>query len=114
MYTVRLNQIKYHVNLGLYEQEKLVDNTFELSVEVSLDKSLSKNNQLEDLIDYVFLKDVCDQYMSMQFSLLEDVLAHIRDAVQEKYSNAKGYISIKKCPPPFGGNVQSAEVILNF
>ena len=114
MYLVRLNQLKYRTTHGLYSQEKLIDNVFEVSLEVETDRLLSKCNNIEDLIDYVSLKDVCDKYMTKHFNLLEDILAHISSDVLEMYPDSKGYVSIKKCPPPFGGDVASAEVILKF
>lgn len=114
MYTVRLNGLKYHSFHGLYPQEAILGNNFEVDVEVSLEKELEKQNDISTLIDYTSLKDVVDLYMDQRFELLEDVLAYIVKDIEGLYPMAKGEVSIKKLNPPFGGRCNSSQVILKF
>lgn len=114
MYLVRLNELKYHVKHGLFPEESLVDNLFEVNLELGLEKSLSTKNNLTELIDYVFLKNTIDEIMVQKHVLLEDILGEFKEIILTKYPEANGFISIQKCPPPFGGNCKSAEVIFKF
>ncbi len=114
MYTVKVNGLKYTAFHGLFPEEKLIDNQFELSIEVTMNKKLVLKNNLSDLIDYVFLKDVADKYMNQQFELLEDILAHISKDILEQYPYTKGVLSLKKYAPPFGGRCISSEVMYAF
>lgn len=114
MYSVRLNDLKYHAFHGLFTQEKQVGNIFLVNLEVSSSEKLTSRNSLENLMDYVILKDIVDQYMTQTFDLLEDILGNIVNDIQEKYPNTTGQVSIQKCPPPFGGVCKSAEVVMKF
>ena len=114
MYTVRLNSLKYYSNHGLYPQEGLLNNEFEVNLEVSSDTDINAKNDIQQLIDYTILKDVVDQYMNQQFLLLEDVLGNIVQQISKRYPFSKGEVSIKKMNPPFGGRCDSSEVILKF
>ena len=55
-----------------------------------------------------------DQQFRKSFDLLEDLVALISAEIKVKYPQCKGEISIKKCPPPFGGRCESAEVVFKF
>lgn len=114
MYTVRLNQLKYHSFHGLFDQEAKTGNEFEIDVEVSFEKRLKEKNSLGNLVDYSVLKDVVDTYMGQRFELLEDLLYMIVTEIEKLYPTSKGEVSIKKMQPPFGGRCASSQVILRF
>lgn len=114
MYTVKLNDLKYYAFHGLFPQEAKVGNEFYVSMSVSLPQKLELENDINNLLNYVSLKDIVDEQMKTRFLLLEDLLAKIKADVTSLYPQAQGSISIKKMQPPFGGRCHSSQVILTF
>ena len=109
-YTVRLVDLKYVSTHGLYPQEALTGNEFLVNLEVTLQKQLQYENNISDLTDYVFLKEVVDTYMKGQYPLLEDIVARIESDIKKRYYSASGKVTIAKLQPPFGGRCGRSEV----
>ncbi len=99
MLTIHLNNLIFHAFHGLYQEEKLIGNDFEVNVEVTF-TAKNKVSDLADTIDYVSLHDIIRKVMEIPTPLIETVVQEI--AGQIKLFDDKitiVLVSIKKIGP---------------
>jgi dihydroneopterin aldolase len=103
MYTIHLNQMQFNSIHGLYQEERLNPQPFELDVEVEADLPPSVT-QLEHTIDYAGIYKVIEQRMDQPSLLLETLASEIADAIHVfDYRVMRVSITIKKLKPPIPG-----------
>ena len=113
--TIHLVDILLHGYHGLFEEEKLVGNTFKINVTVVYEPSSFPITQLEDTIDYGAVFSILQDQMQEATPLLETVAANFTLAVFEKFSIAQEIsIQIQKMVPPIAGMVGSVAVGLTM
>jgi dihydroneopterin aldolase len=113
--TIQLVDILLHGYHGLFEEEKLVGNTFKINVTVVYQPSNFPITQLADTIDYGAVFSILQDQMQIATPLLETVAANFTLAVFEKCSTAQEIsIHIQKMVPPIAGMVGSVAVGLTM
>ena len=113
--TIQLVDILLHGYHGLFEEEKLVGNTFKINVTVVYQPSNFPITQLADTIDYGAVFSILQDQMQIATPLLETVAANFTLAVFEKCSTAQEIsIHIQKMVPPIAGMVGSVAVGLTI
>lgn len=113
--TIQLVDILLHGYHGLFEEEKLVGNTFKINVTVVYQPSSFPITQLADTIDYGAVFSILQYQMQAATPLLETVAANFTLAVFEKFSAAQEIsIHIQKMVPPIAGMVGSVAVGLTM
>jgi len=113
--TIQLVDILLHGYHGLFEEEKLVGNTFKINVTVVYQPSNFPITQLADTIDYGAVFSILQDQMQIATPLLETVAANFTLAVFEKCSTAHEIsINIQKMVPPITGMVGSVAVGLTM
>jgi dihydroneopterin aldolase len=113
--TIHLVDILLHGYHGLFEEEKLVGNTFKINVTVVYEPSSFTITQLADTIDYGAVFSILQDQMQEATPLLETVAANFTLAVFEKFSIAQEIsIQIQKMVPPIAGMVGSVAVGLTI
>ncbi len=113
--TIQLVDILLHGYHGLFEEEKLVGNTFKINVTVVYQPSVFPITALKDTIDYATVFNILQAQMQVATPLLETVAANFTLAVFEKFSTAKEIsIHIQKMVPPIVGMVGSVAVGLTL
>jgi dihydroneopterin aldolase len=96
----------------MYEEEKILGNTFIINIKVGL-KDIGNNSSLANSIDYVLLLDIVKQEMKKPTPLLEEVINRIELSVKKNFSKINYlFVAIKKKNPPLGVLVESSEVIV--
>lgn len=111
--SIHLVDILLHGYHGLFEEEKLVGNTFKINVTVVYQPNSFPITQLVDTIDYGAVFSILKDQMQIATPLLETVAAHFSLAVFEQFSTAQEIsIHIQKMVPPIVGMVGSVAVEL--
>jgi 7,8-dihydroneopterin aldolase/epimerase/oxygenase len=101
MITVHLHEIIVFAHHGIYDEEKISGNTFEVDLDVSFDPKKSKLDSIKDTVDYEVLNDIVNECMKVPTPLLEKVCAAIIKKIKAHYSFiAEINISIFKLQPP--------------
>jgi dihydroneopterin aldolase len=113
--TIHLVDILLHGYHGLFEEEKLVGNTFKINVTVVYTPSTFPITNLPDTIDYGAVFQILKGHMQLATPLLETLAANFCLSVFEKFSTAQEIsIHIQKMMPPIAGMVGSVAVGLTM
>ena len=109
MLTVSLHGIRLHAPHGLYPQEHVTGNDFEVDVDVQLAAGATEQFPF---VDYVMLNDVVHEVFREHGKLLETFVQQIHAALKTKVPNAeKIKVAVRKLHPPMQGNVKYAQVM---
>ncbi len=100
MQAVHLHQLSFFAFHGLYEEEKLTGNEFEVNVSVFFERK-GTDNHLSNTVDYVHLFSIIKEEMNYPRQLLEEVA----DTIILKIKNAYPFVTsvnieIWKMNPP--------------
>jgi dihydroneopterin aldolase len=113
--TIQLVDILLHGYHGLFEEEKLVGNTFKINVTVVYQPSNFPITQLTDTIDYGAVFQILKSQIQVPTPLLETLAANFCTSVFEKFTTAQEIsINIQKMVPPITGMVGSVAVGLTM
>ncbi len=113
--TIHLVDILLHGYHGLFEEEKLVGNTFKINVTVVYTPAHFPITNLSDTIDYGAVFQILKSQMQVPTPLLETLAANFCTSVFEKYTTAQEIsINIQKMVPPISGMVGSVAVGLTM
>jgi len=108
MLTIHLHKLLFHSYHGVFEEEKILGNEFEVNADIEMDCSEQITN-LSQTINYVAVYSCIKQRMQLPTPLLETVAQDLIEAIHqmdEKISSIS--INIKKTAPPienFQGSV---------
>lgn len=100
MFTIHLHKLLFHSFHGLFEEEKLLGNQFEVDVDIEVDGS-EKITKIGQTVNYVAVYNCIKQRMELPTLLLETVAQDLIDAIHQmdkKISSVS--ITIKKTAPP--------------
>jgi len=114
-HTIQLVDILLHGYHGLFEEEKLVGNTFKINVTVVYTPANFPITNLSDTIDYGAVFNILQEQMQVATPLLETVAANFTLAVLKQFDAATEVtIYIQKMVPPIAGMVGSVAVGLTI
>ena len=101
MITVHLHEIIAFAHHGIYDEEKISGNKFELNLDVSFDSKKNKFNSIDDTVDYEALNSIIKECMKVPTPLLEKVCTAIIKKIRTQYPFITEInISIFKLQPP--------------
>ncbi len=107
MLTVSLHGIKLHAPHGLYPQEHVLGNEFEIDVDVLA----AANTQPWPFIDYTLIHAIVIEIFSQPGQLLEGFVQNIHSALKEHIPVAeKIKVAVRKLHPPLPGTVNYSQV----
>ncbi|MES2479824.1 MAG: dihydroneopterin aldolase [Bacteroidota bacterium] len=107
MFTVSLHQIKIFAPIGLYPQEKILGNRFEVDLDVDV-----KDYTEHHFVDYTILNDCIHLVFEAQEEVLELLAIKIYKAVKDRFSFVQRIkITVRKYNPPMRGDVGYSQVI---
>jgi dihydroneopterin aldolase len=110
MFTISLHRVKIFAPLGLYPEELLTGNEFEVDLDVRSDK-----NPEEAFVDYVVLNRLIHEAFDAGHHTLEAICAHIHRGVGIQFPFAlQTKVCIRKLHPPMSGTVGCAQVCLDL
>ena len=112
MYTIHLHHLEFFAFHGLYEEERIVGNRFEVSIEVEFESD-DILSSISDTIDYSVIYEIVKKRMLIPTDLIEVVAEDIISAICQKFPQVKQIkISIQKSNPPVIGFKGSVGVSL--
>jgi dihydroneopterin aldolase len=99
--TIHLHEIIIFARHGIYEQEKISGNSFEVNLDVSFTEKKKSFDSMGDTIDYEKLNQIVHECMEVASPLIEKVCKSVIDQVKHHYPRAREIkISIFKLQPP--------------
>ena len=108
MLIISVHGISLHANVGLYEQEKITGNDFEIDVDVNVAAIHSDNFPF---IDYSIINELVHEAFRQPGELLEQFVKTIHRSVKEKFAEATTVrVVVRKLHPAMGGEIKYAQV----
>ena len=102
MLTIHLHNLLFHSFHGMYKEEKILGNDFEVNVDVSI-KAQENITKLRQSVDYVSLYSLIKEVMDQPTPLLEKLVQELAEKIRLLDEKIEGVsISIKKLNPPIG------------
>jgi dihydroneopterin aldolase len=106
MLTVSLHKIKIHAPHGLYPQEHILGNVFEIDVDLWL-----PDTPPWPYADYVLIHKAVTHIFQQPNQLLETFVQNIHAALKEQFPfTEKIRVAVRKLNPPMGGDVAFSQV----
>ena len=109
-----LKGLKFHGMHGVYDQEKIDGNHFEVDLECSL--SLQKAGETDDLkytLDYAQAHEIVTQIMTGEsLNLIESLTLKIGEKIFSTFQLQQLKVNVKKLNPPMEGSTEYSEVIM--
>ncbi|MFI5196426.1 MAG: dihydroneopterin aldolase [Chitinophagales bacterium] len=107
MLTVSLHGIKIHAHHGLYPEEHILGNRFEVDVDLWL-----PDTRPWPFADYTLIRKIVADTFEMPGQLLETFVANIHASLKEKIPiSEKIRVAVRKLHPPMPGEVGYAQVV---
>ncbi len=108
MLTISLHGIKLHAKVGLYAEEKITGNDFEIDVDAFVH---ADSTEAFLFIDYSIIHNIVVDAFQQPGELLEQFVKLIHTAVKQKFPEAeKVKVAIRKLRPPLGNEVKYSQV----
>ncbi len=109
-----LAEMRFYAFHGVGEQEKKVGNRFVVNLVLTADlRRAVASDRIEDTINYAQVYEVVKTEMAVPSALLEHVAGRILASLKAQFPQlAEVEVKVTKTSPPFGGDVQSASVVL--
>jgi dihydroneopterin aldolase len=107
--TIHLNNLKFHAYHGLFEEEQILGNDFEVNISIQQKKAEARIHTIHQTIDYSKVYALVKERMQQPTPLLETLAQEICSKILAEFDLAhKVQFSIKKLNPPitqFQGSV---------
>ncbi|WP_276132673.1 dihydroneopterin aldolase [Polluticoccus soli] len=108
MLTVSLHGIRISAPYGLYAEEPVLGNDFEVDLDVFF--AVADNEQWP-FADYTKLNEIARNCFTQQGQLLEVLVKDIHSSIKSSFPNtAKIKVAVRKLHPPMPGDVQYSQV----
>jgi len=108
MLTIHLHKLSFHSFHGLYLEEQILGNEFEVSADIGLEIN-ERITSIQHTVDYTTIYSIIRQRMQIPTALLETVAQELSEAIHMADDRIKSVsITIKKISPPvenFQGSV---------
>lgn len=106
MYTISLHRVKMIAPIGLYPQEKILSNEFEVDMDI-----LVQDYSEQNFVDYTILNSIIQRSFQNTETVLEVLVLKIHKAVLLQFPFVqKVKVVIRKMNPPMPGEMAYAQV----
>ncbi|MDR1810994.1 MAG: dihydroneopterin aldolase [Prevotella sp.] len=111
---IMLENMVFHAEHGVSRQERLVGNTFVVSLKIKADLSAAMaTDNLEDSVNYATVFDVVKKEMSQPSQLLEHVAGRIIASLKLHFPQIEAIeLKLSKQHPPLGGQADAASIFI--
>lgn len=108
MSIITLENMEFHAYHGCLEHEKMLGNTFFVSVSMELDTSVAgRTDELHDTLNYQLVYDVVKTEVEVPSRLIEHLIQRIADNLFDKFLQVSFLcVKLSKMNPPLGGKVE--------
>lgn len=108
MLVISLHNISISARKGVYDEEKILDNTFEVDVDISVPAG---NTDEFPFVDYTLINKNVQEAFDQPHDLLEHFIRDIHRSLKSQFMEAeKINVVIRKLNPPMPGEVGYAQV----
>ena len=108
-FTIQLNNLRFFAKHGVYEEEKIIGNEFEVNISMQIDAPEETLTKIDDTVNYAKVYEIAGRVFSQPKSLLETVAMEMAKSILESFAGLKNIsIQITKLHPPitsFTGSV---------
>jgi 7,8-dihydroneopterin aldolase/epimerase/oxygenase len=114
MSRITLENMEFHAFHGCLEHERMLGNTFIVSVSMELETALAgKTDALEDTLNYQLVYDAVKAQIDIPSKLIEHVGQRILDSVLTDFPQIQVLeVTLSKLNPPLGGKVDRVTIEL--
>lgn len=113
--TIRVDRMKCHAHHGVGDDERLIGNDFEVSIEVKACISDGLvHDDLKGTVNYARLIEIIKREMAIPSRLLEHVAWRIHTAVTSEFETIAGSVTVTKLTPPVACEVAGVSVTYNW
>lgn len=104
VFRILLSDLRFFSKIGVFEQERLVGNEFIVDVELEVDGSGYKMEDLSTSISYAEVYSELKDVMMMEWRLLESVGVYLSEHLKSRWPEIlRGRVKIIKKAPPIPG-----------
>ena len=110
MFTINLHNLIFHAYHGVYDEEKILGNTFEVNVALEFlpDKPITS---LEHTINYATVYQIIKQQMALATPVLETLAQELAQKIYDFDNRIKSIsVSVEKKNPPISNMEGSVSV----
>lgn len=108
MLSVSLHGIKIVAPIGMYAEEKVHPNTFEVDVDVWVH---TEEGTEWPFIDYAIINDIVSAVFTPDKEMLEELVQQIHTRVKQEFADAeKVKVCVRKLHPPLNNSVNYSQV----
>jgi dihydroneopterin aldolase len=101
MLSIHLHNLRFFAHHGIYEEEKILGNEFELNITVKHSPQRLPVKHLEDTVDYIAVYELVKKRMAIPTPLLETLATEIAQQILLQFVLAEEvFLSIRKLHPP--------------
>ena len=113
-HTIEVNDIQLYAYHGCLPEEGRIGGNYSVDVSVVSDFSLAtQTDALSDTIDYVLIKTIVEEEMSIRSKLIEHVGQRIMERLKKEVSRLISLrVKIIKHAPPIDGDVDNVAIII--
>ena len=110
MFTINLHNLTFHAYHGVYEEERILGNDFEVNVSVSFEAD-EPVTSLQHTINYVSIYKIVKQRMDVPLPLLETLAQELTQEIYDFDNRIKTIsVSVEKKNPPISNMEGSVSV----
>ncbi len=115
MSKISLKNMEFHAFHGCLVHEKLLGNTFIVSICIELDTQLAgETDNLEHTLNYQLVYDEVKKQIEIPSKLLEHIGQRILDRIFDAFPKIQSLdIQLSKLNPPLGGKVEQVTIELS-
>lgn len=112
MYKIKINNMKFHSYIGVYEEEKKIGQNIEIDLIISLSKEIIKNDDINSTLSYgdcyrKIKKIVEESNVDLLETLALDIIKEIKK-LNENIEDIQ--VNIRKLAVPINGIFDSVEI----
>jgi len=111
---IALEGIIVHAKHGVYEEEKILGNIFEIDIYLEIVQT-TFNDDLNQTVDYEKVHKIIVEQMRTPQHLLETVAQNIANRITSNWQKVKKvHLKIKKKNLPFSGKIKNVTIELSI
>lgn len=113
--SISLKGLHFHAYHGFYEEERKMGNPFIVNVSLKIGDFDTKDDNIEDTVNYEDIYNICGSEMKKTQKLLETVVLNIVSRLRAEFPQIlEGEVTLEKIGPQLGGKVDKAIVGMEF
>ncbi|XWN37058.1 MAG: dihydroneopterin aldolase [Balneola sp.] len=108
--------LKFHGLHGVFEQEKIIGNIFEVDLHFSLSlQKAAETDSISETIDYAKARSLVELVMqSHSMNLIETIALKIGEKLYNEFAVESLEVKVRKLNPPMEGETEYSEVIMQW